>query len=106
MIFGNARKLERSLAVLLQYGTWFASLLMGIGVLSGVFQSGATASVASSLMTVGVGAIIVLPVCRILLMAFMCVAAREYRFACMAAVVLMIVVVSCVIGLKLGVASA
>lgn len=106
MIFGNEQKLERSLAVLLQYGTLFASLLMGAGILAGVSQHGATASFASSLTTIGVGVMIVLPVCRLLLMAFHCLAAGEYRFAGIAAVVLMIVAVSCVVGLKLGVVSA
>jgi len=106
MIFANAQKLERSLASLLKYGTLFASLLMGVGVLSAVSRYGVSASVASSLMTVGVGFVILLPVCRILLMGCLCAFAGEYRFAGIAAVVLTIVAVSCVVGLKLGVAAA
>lgn len=106
MIFGNVQKLERSLASLLQYGTLFASLLMGTGVLSGVFQYGMTASLASSLMTVGVGIIIVLPVCRVLLVTLVCIVTGEYRFAGIAAVVLTILAVSCLVGLKIGVLPA
>jgi len=106
MISGNVQKLERSLAALLHYGTLFASLLMAAGVLSGVSFHSTTESVASILMTVGVGFVILLPVCRIALMALLCAVAGEYRFACIAAVVLMIVAISCAVGLKLGVVSA
>ena len=106
MIFGNTQKLERSLAQLLQYGTLFASLVMGAGVLFGVFHHGVTASAASGLMTVGVGLIILLPVCRVLLVTFACVIARDYRFACIAAVVLAILALSCMVGLKIGVLPA
>lgn len=100
MSFAKVQKLERSLASLLHYGTLFASLLMTAGVLS------ATASFASLLTTAGVGLLILLPVFRVLLMAFLCAVAGEYRFAWIAAVVLMIVAISCAVGLKLGVASA
>jgi hypothetical protein len=102
MTFGNTQKLERSLALLLQYGTLFASLVMGAGVLFGVFHHGVTASAASSLMTVGVGLIILLPICRVLLVTFACVIVGEYRFACIAAAVLTIVALSCMAGLRDG----
>jgi len=103
MTIRPAPKLERSLASLLHYGTLFASLLMAAGVVLGAFTPGAGA--ASRLVTLGVGVVIVLPACRLLLMAAAYLAARDYRFAGIAAVVLAIVVVSCVVGLRLGVAA-
>lgn len=106
MISGNTQKLERSLALLLQYGTLCASVLMGAGVLSGVAHFGAATNVAASLMTVGVGLVILLPVCRLLLMTLMCAVAGEYCFAGIAAVVLTILAISCIVGLKIGVVSA
>jgi uncharacterized membrane protein len=106
MILGYAKQLERSLASLLPYGTLLASLLMAAGVLTGLSTYGAAASLASSMTTAGVGVVILLPVCRVLLMALLCSVAGEYRFACIAAIVMAIVMVSCAIGLKLGVVAA
>ncbi|MGH8779958.1 DUF1634 domain-containing protein [Paraburkholderia sp.] len=100
-------KLERWLASLLEYGTWTGSVVMAVGVVLsasvGAGLHGVLATrFASVAMTAGVCIVILLPVARLILMLAMYCAGREYRFAGIAALVLLIVIIGCVAGVKLG----
>ncbi len=96
-------RLERWLAVLLQYGTWLGALVMAAGLALGV---GATAAhpghLAGIAVTAGVAIIIVLPVVRLVVMLAVYCAERDWRLAALAALVLLIVLAGCLAGLKLG----
>ncbi|WP_043204150.1 hypothetical protein [Paraburkholderia acidipaludis] len=94
--------LERLLAALLQYGTWVGSFVMATGIVlrASGFESAMRAG--SVAMTAGVCIVIVLPVARLVLMLAVYLAGREYRFAWIAAFVLLIVAAGCVAGVRLG----
>lgn len=103
-------RLERWLASLLEYGTWMGAFVMAVGVmLSALAGAGlhlvsaeSVAAFASTVTTVGVCIVILLPVARLMLMLAVYCVEREYRFAGIAALVLVIVAAGCVAGVKLG----
>jgi uncharacterized membrane protein len=94
--------LERLLAALLQYGTWAASLVMAPGIVLRATGHGAAMQAGSAALTAGVCIVILLPVARLMLMLAIYLAAREYRFAWISALVLLIVAAGCVAGVRLG----
>jgi uncharacterized membrane protein len=100
--------LERLLATLLQFGSWLAFAVVAAGIvvylvpreigehfISGM-QTGET------IVGVGVGLFIALPILRVALTVTFFLHRRDYRFCCFAALVLCIVVCGCVLGVKLG----
>jgi uncharacterized membrane protein len=95
-------KLEHLLAALLQYGTWAGSLVMAVGMVLRASAFGPVMRAGSVAMSAGVGIVILLPIARLVLMLAVYLAGREYRFAWIAALVLLIVAAGCVLGIRLG----
>ncbi|HEY1996643.1 DUF1634 domain-containing protein [Paraburkholderia sp.] len=100
--------LERLLAALLKGGTWIASLTIATGLLLTLGQPhahiycGLTLS-GSSIVTVGIGLFILLPVLRLALMLGVFLHRRDYRFSAVTALVLLIVLTGCAVGAHLSV---
>lgn len=99
-------KLERLLAGVLQYGTWLASAVIGMGlVLASLGARGATHAVGSTslrIISAGVLMFILLPVIRVLLMFFVFWRERDYRFSAIAALVFVILVLGFIVGMKVS----
>lgn len=100
-------RLERWLASLLEYGTWIGALVMTAGVVPSALAGAglhlvSAATFASTVTTAGVCIVILLPVARLMLMLAVYCVEREYRFAGIAALVLVIVAIGCVAGVRLG----
>ena len=87
--------LERRLAATLSLGTWISSAMVAAGLLSPVFGIAGGPAIVMS----GVALIILLPVLRVALMLSAFVSVRNYRFAILAAVVLLIICLGVVVGL-------
>ena len=97
--------LESRLAALLHAGTWVASALIGLGLpLVLVFNRNAhyppssLATLADRLMKAGIAVFILLPVLRVIMMLFLFARQKDYRFAAIATLVLLIILVSALIG--------
>jgi hypothetical protein len=101
--------LERRLAVLLQYGTWAASLTIAVGCALALFGHAVPvaradwgAAVAKGygerIVTAGIALFILLPVLRLMLMLGVFLHQRDYRFSVVTLLVLVIVFAGCVIG--------
>ncbi|WP_051482044.1 DUF1634 domain-containing protein [Paraburkholderia nodosa] len=95
-------RLERLLAALLHYGTWAGSCAMAAGIALRWSASAAVEPFGGAALTVGVCIIILLPVARLMLMLAVYTIERDYRFASIAAFVLLIVIAGCVVGVALG----
>jgi hypothetical protein len=93
--------LERRLALLLKVGTWAACALIAAGILLPRFSIGIH-GVHVSLVVVGVVLLIALPVMRVALMAWWFTAHRELQFALVAAVVLIVIVLSAILGAEIA----
>ena len=89
-------KLESLLAYFLQYGTWGASAVVGLGLALPWFG----AHDGTKIVTAGVALFILLPVTRVLIMCLVFLKERDYRFSAIAALVLVILFVGVVVGLK------
>jgi uncharacterized membrane protein len=87
-------QLELLLAGLLLYGTWLASAVTGLGLALSVGGIEGTYVVAA-----GVALFIALPVLRVLVMLGAFILHRDYRLVIVAAVVLITILASLVIGL-------
>lgn len=94
--------LERSVAALLQYGTWIASTVVAAGTLigslgpfSGPFFSGFNSS---TIVTSGIGLFILLPVARVALMLAVFLRQSDYRYAMISTLVLTIIVIGILTG--------
>jgi hypothetical protein len=97
-----AARLERLLAVLLHYGTWAGSCSMAVGLALRWSASSFAGQLGRAALTAGVCMIILLPVARLMLMLAVYLAERDYRFASIAAFVLLVVIGGCVTGVALG----
>ncbi|MEX3980866.1 DUF1634 domain-containing protein [Paraburkholderia sp. EG287A] len=95
-------RLERILAALLHFGTWAGSCAIAAGIALHWCASAAVAHFGNAALTAGVCIIILLPVARLMLMLAVYVAERDYRFASIAAFVLLVVIAGCVAGVALG----
>lgn len=99
--------LERLLAKVLQYGTWTASAIIGLGLALALLDSHAVAhsgGVFSGMRIVSIGIVlfILLPAIRVLLMLIVFWRERDYRFSAIAALVLIILILGFVVGMRTG----
>ncbi|HEX3913990.1 MAG TPA: DUF1634 domain-containing protein [Steroidobacteraceae bacterium] len=86
--------LEQVLGRLLHYGTHVASAVIALGLLLAFGSGGAGMRIA----TIGIVLFILLPVARVAAMLLFFWRARDYRFAAIAALVLLIIAFSYVVG--------
>jgi uncharacterized membrane protein len=96
-------RLEHLLASLLHYGTWLASAVIALGLvlvmLDARWSAHAVALPAGMpIIKTGIGLFILLPVLRLVLMLGVFLRERDYRFGAIAALVLAIVCVACLLG--------
>ncbi len=89
-------RLESLLGGLLRYGTWIASIAIGLGLGVGLIDPKLGARIA----TAGIALLILLPSLRVLLMIFVFGRERDYRFALIAALVLTIIVLGILLGIR------
>lgn len=88
-------QLEEGLGRLLSLGTWAACAL----ILAGLFWSYATTpALGGRLVALGTVILIALPVVRVIVMGVWFARCRDYPFALVAALVLLIILVSAIIG--------
>jgi len=96
------QRLEELLAALLRYGSWSASAVIGLGfalALIGPHLPGRNpAIVPHRIATMGIALFILLPMLRVLLMLLVFISERDFRFACIAASVLAIILLGVVVG--------
>ena len=89
-------KLESVLAYVLQYGTWCASAVIGLGLA----WPWLSAHDGTKIVTAGVALFILLPVLRVLIMCLVFLKERDYRFSVIAALVLIILAAGVIVGLR------
>jgi uncharacterized membrane protein len=77
------------LADLLHYGSWLASIAIGLGL----------ALSSTRIATLGIALFILLPTLRVLLMLLVFLRERDYRFSAVAALVLAIILLGFALGL-------
>lgn len=93
----NDRRLEGQLATILSLGTWLASAVIGVGLLTpGPHRTGMT------IVDVGVAILILLPILRVALMLAAFSRARERLLAIVAGLVLAIIALGVLSGLRQG----
>ncbi|CAB3752514.1 DUF1634 domain-containing protein [Paraburkholderia humisilvae] len=99
--------LDRRLAVLLQYGTWVACTVIAAGLmLDAAARTGMLDAIharwSAYVVTAGVGLFVLLPILRVTLMLAIFAQQRNRRYVMIAATVLAIIAVGCVLGIRLG----
>jgi uncharacterized membrane protein len=97
-------RLEELLATLLRYGSWLASAVIGLGFALALIGSNSRMRNLAVLpnvriATVGIALFILLPVLRVLLMLLVFIRERDFRFASIAGLVLVIILLAIVLGL-------
>jgi len=80
------------LADLLHYGTWLASIAIGLGLALG----------STRIETIGIALFILLPTLRVLLMLLVFLRECDYRFTAIAALVLAIILLGFAVGMRQG----
>ena len=88
--------LERILAGLLYHGTYIASLVIALGLGLAFASNRAGERIAG----VGIALFIVLPVARVGAMLIFFLRTRDHRFSAIAALVLVIIVISYIVGAR------
>jgi uncharacterized membrane protein len=96
-------RLELLLARLLDYGSWLASAVIGLGLALALIHGRSGAQDAGNLssmriVTAGIALFILLPVLRVILMLIVFVRERDYRYIAIAALVLLIILTGFVVG--------
>jgi uncharacterized membrane protein len=96
-------RLEELLATLLGYGSWVAAAAIGLGVALALIDSHSSARDGAILSdmriaTMGIALFILLPVLRVVLMLLVFIHERDFRFACIAGLVLAIILLGIVLG--------
>lgn len=104
-IFPKASRLEQLLAGLLNYGSWIASTIIGLGFALALIDSHfGTHDLAvlpnMRIATAGIVLFILLPTLRVLLMLVVFIRERDYRLAITAAVVMTIILLGLVLGIR------
>ena len=110
--------IESRLAKLLCYGTWLASVLVGIGLVLSLVSDRVSGSGAGELpgastvglsslaawavriITLGIACFILLPVSRVIVMLALFVRQKDYRFVLIAALVLLIILAGFLLGMQ------
>ena len=92
----KAWHLESGLARLLGLGTWVACVLLSVGL---VLRATGAPAIGTQLLRAGIGVIIALPVVRVAMMAWHFTRDRQWRFAAIAAAVLLIIGIGIAAGL-------
>jgi hypothetical protein len=99
---GHERR-DQIIAALLWYGTWCACALIAIGMLLGMREHSVDSMgfglSGRSLVTAGVALFILLPVGRVALMLAVFLYERDYLYAIISAIVLLIIAAGVVMGL-------
>jgi uncharacterized membrane protein len=99
--------MEPLLAWVLHYGSWVASAAISAGLLLALIDSRAgTHNLAvvdnMRIVTAGILLFILLPVLRVALMLIVFLRERDYRFSGLAALVLVIIFLGCVLGMRMA----
>jgi Protein of unknown function (DUF1634) len=101
---GRNHRLELLLARLLDYGSWLASAVIGLGLALALIDWRSGAQAAGSLpsmriVTAGIALFVLLPVLRVTLMLIVFVRERDYRFVAITALVLIIILAGFMLGI-------
>jgi uncharacterized membrane protein len=95
--------LESRVASLLHMGTWLACVLIGLGLPLFLWEGHRSRLPAGSfgdpLMKAGIAVFILLPVLRVIVMLILFRRQKDYRFAGIAALVLVIILVGVLVGI-------
>jgi uncharacterized membrane protein len=99
----RAGRLEELLAVLLRYGSWSASAVIGLGyALALIGADPFTRNLASPpnmrIVSTGIVLFILLPILRVLLMLLVFIRERDFRFAFISGMVLAIILLGIFLG--------
>ncbi len=99
-------RLEWMLARQLDYGTWLASAMIALGMISAFVDRpavppGQTVTLGTTIVTTGIALVIMLPVVRVALMATLFLHARDFLFGTIACVVLTTIGIGFGLGLYL-----
>jgi uncharacterized membrane protein len=89
-------RIESVLATALALGTWLISAVICAGLVLSFFS--VTMPYGSQLVLAGIGLFILLPITRVILMLALFVGIREYKFAWIAAFVLVTICASFIVG--------
>lgn len=89
----STRRLEDLLTVLLRNGSWLASGIICIGLALAVIDTHLR------IAALGIALFILLPTIRVLLMLFVFLRQRDFRYAFVAGIVLMMILLGAVVGL-------
>jgi len=97
-------RLEFLLAGLLRYGTWLAAAVTALGLALALALIEARTDIHGPIriVTAGIGLFILLPVLRVVLMLFVFISQRDYRFIAITTVVLTVIVAGCVLGMHMA----
>ena|ERR1700743_1783611 len=82
--------LERHLSMLLNSGTWIGSTVIALGIIL-AFAGTQIAALSAQIVTAGIAVIILLPIIRVSLMAFIFLRERDYHFGAIALLVLIVI---------------
>ncbi len=98
--------LERILAKGLLYGTWFASAVIGLGIVlrlsaGYLIQTGLMDALGLNVIKAGIAIFIVLPIVRLITMLIFFLSKRDYVFGVIVAMVLLIIAIGLVLGANL-----
>ena len=91
--------IESLLAGVLNVGTWLASVVIAAGLVLSLFHERTPFPIGAQVVTAGIGLFILLPILRVILMLTIFVKERDYKFAGVAAVVLLIIFAGFAIGI-------
>jgi uncharacterized membrane protein len=95
-------RLEFLLAGLLRYGTWLAAAVTALGLAMTLIEGRTDIHGPIRIVTAGIGLFILLPVLRVVLMLFVFIAQRDYRFIAITTVVLTVIVAGCMLGMHMA----
>jgi uncharacterized membrane protein len=104
--FNESTAMNRILGKQLKYGTWLASTVIALGIVVTIFRwrmlpHGNASTFGLTIIGMGIALIILLPILRVALMVFMFLHERNYLFAMISCIVLLIIGLSVVVGLYL-----
>ncbi len=95
-------RLEFLLAGLLRYGTWLAAAVTALGLALALIEGRTDIHGPIRIVTAGIGLFILLPVLRVVLMLFVFISQRDYRFIAITTLVLTVIVAGCILGLHMA----